>query len=81
MTVTPSINPTATVTGGLLAFAGAVALALTLQTIDLGASAGWRSTNAAPAPMTQPTQTRGTNATDATALMDEGAISIARGRN
>jgi hypothetical protein len=81
MTVTPSMNPTTTVTGVLLAFVGAATLVLTLQTIELGASAGWRSTNSAPAPMAQPTQTRGTNAMGATALLDDGTLSASRGRN
>ena len=47
MTATPSMTPKTSVTGVLLACAGAATLALLLQTVNLPEIGGWRSTNAA----------------------------------
>lgn len=81
MTVTPSMTPKTSMTGVLLACVGAAALMAIVQMVDLPGSGGWRSTNAAPAPITAATQTRGTHAMDATAMMEAGDVSTARGRN
>jgi hypothetical protein len=81
MTVAPSMTQKSTVTGVLLACAGAAALISILQLVEMSGTGGWRSTVALPSPMAAPEQTRGTNALYAGATLHEGDISAARGRN
>jgi hypothetical protein len=81
MTATPSMTTKTNVTGLMLAGIAAATLVALLQLVQLPGIGGWRTSAAAPAPMTVPVQTRGTHATDAGLTLDQAEVSTARGRN